>query len=278
MDYYEILGVSRNASTTEIKKAYKKQSMQHHPDRTGGDDTQFKKVNEAYSALKDPQKKQMYDQFGTADPQQAQSQQQSHFSQQFGGAQFEDIFGSMFGQQQRQRQMRNQDVALNYSLELKEVFTGVGVNIQYNLPSGRTGYLDAAIPPGVQNGSTVKFAGLGDDSISGLPNGNLILKVKVGRDPIWQRDGNNIHATRQINVLDFIVGTIIEVVTPTNRKFSLTVPAGTKPGTTFSITGHGIPDVHTKRSGNIHIKLDAKMPILNEQEMNQIKDIRNGIS
>ena len=89
MDYYEILGVSRNASTTEIKKAYKKQSMQHHPDRTGGDDTQFKKVNEAYSALKDPQKKQMYDQFGTADPQQAQSQQQSHFSQQFGGAQFE---------------------------------------------------------------------------------------------------------------------------------------------------------------------------------------------
>ena len=111
-----------------------------------------------------------------------------------------------------------------------------------------------------------------------MPNGNLILKVKVGRDPIWQRDGNNIHATRQINVLDFIVGTIIEVVTPTNRKFSLTVPAGTKPGTTFSITGHGIPDVHTKRSGNIHIKLDAKMPILNEQEMNQIKDIRNGIS
>ena len=269
MDYYNILGVDRNASDKELKSAYKKLSMQHHPDRTGGSDTKFKQVNEAYSTLKDPQKRQQYD-----NPQ-PQGFGPNGF-QGMGG--FEDIFGSMFGQQQRQRQMRNQDVALNYSLEFKEVFTGVGVNIQYNLPSGRTGYLDAAIPPGVQNGSTVKFAGLGDDSISGLPNGNLILKVKVGRDPIWQRDGNNIHATRQINVLDFIVGTIIEVVTPTNRKFSLTVPAGTKPGTTFSITGHGIPDVHTKRSGNIHIKLDAKMPILNEQQMNQIKDIRNGIS
>ena len=269
MDYYNILGVDRNASESDLKKAYKKLSMQHHPDRTGGSDTKFKQVNEAYSTLKDPQKRQQYD-----NPQ-PQGFGPNGF-QGMGG--FEDLFSQFGFRHPQQRQQRNQDVALNYSLEFKEVFTGVGVNIQYNLPSGRTGYLDAAIPPGVQNGSTVKFAGLGDDSISGLPNGNLILKVKVGRDPIWQRDGNNIHATRQINVLDFIVGTIIEVVTPTNRKFSLTVPAGTKPGTTFSITGHGIPDVHTKRSGNIHIKLDAKMPILNEQQMNQIKDIRNGIS
>jgi len=269
MDYYNILGVDRNASESDLKKAYKKLSMQHHPDRTGGDDSRFKQINEAYSTLKDPQKRQQYD-----NPQ-PQGFGPNGF-QGMGG--FEDLFSQFGFRHPQQRQQRNQDVALNYSLEFKEVFTGVGVNIQYNLPSGRTGYLDAAIPPGVQNGSTVKFAGLGDDSISGLPNGNLILKVKIRRDPIWQRDGNNIHAIRQINVLDFIVGTIIEVVTPINRKFSLTVPAGTKPGTTFSITGHGIPDVHTKRLGNIHIKLDAKMPILNEQEMNQIKDIRNGIS
>jgi len=269
MDYYETLGVGRNASEADLKKAYKKLSMQHHPDRNGGSDAKFKQINEAYSTLKDPQKRQQYD-----NPQ-PQGFGPNGF-QGMGG--FEDIFANFGFRHPQQRQQRNQDIALNYSLEFKEVFTGVGVNIQYNLPSGRTGYLDAAIPPGVQNGSTVKFAGLGDDSINGLPKGNLILKVKVGRDPIWHRDGNNIHATRQINVFDFIVGTIIEVVTPTNRKFSLTVPAGTKPGTTFSITGHGIPDVHTKRPGNIHIKLDAKMPILNEQQINQIKDIRNGTS
>ena len=82
MDYYELLGVPRNATESDLKKAYKKQSMQHHPDRNGGSDSKFKEINEAYSALKDPQKRQMYDQYGTADPQQAQAQQQSHFSQQ----------------------------------------------------------------------------------------------------------------------------------------------------------------------------------------------------
>ena len=273
MDYYSTLGVSKNASDKELKSAYKKLSMQHHPDRTGGDDSKFKEINEAYSTLKDPQKRQQYD-----------NPQPQGFSQGFGPngfegmGGFEDLFSQFGFRHPQQRQRQNQDIAINYALEFKEIFTGVAVNLQYNLPSGRIGTLDAAIPPGVQNGSTVRFAGLGDDSIVGLPKGNLILKVKVKRDPIWQRDGNNIHATRQINVLDFIVGTTLQIVTPTDRKFSLNVPAGTKPGTTFSITGHGVPDVHTKRPGNIHIKLDAKMPILNEQDINKIKDIRNGTS
>ena len=97
MDYYDTLGVSRNASESEIRKAYKAKSMKHHPDR-GGNEDEFKKINEAYSTLKDPKKKQMYDQFGTIDPQQAQAQQHSNFSQSFGGADFGDVFAQMFGQ------------------------------------------------------------------------------------------------------------------------------------------------------------------------------------
>ena len=101
MDYYDLLGVSRNASDTDIKKAYKKQSMQHHPDRTGGDDTKFKEINEAYQVLSNPEKKQMYDQFGTADPQQAgfnpnMGGQQFHFNM-GNGQGFEDVFASFFG-------------------------------------------------------------------------------------------------------------------------------------------------------------------------------------
>ena len=84
MDYYDLLGVSRTASDKELHKAFKKKSMQHHPDR-GGDAEKFKEINEAYSTLKDPNKRQMYDQFGTADPQQAGFQQQG-----FGGD-FQDI-------------------------------------------------------------------------------------------------------------------------------------------------------------------------------------------
>ena len=80
MDYYNVLGVDRNASEEQLKKAYKKQSMQHHPDRNGGSEEKFKQINEAYSALKDPQKRQMYDQYGTTDPQQAGGFRSQHFN------------------------------------------------------------------------------------------------------------------------------------------------------------------------------------------------------
>lgn len=266
MDYYDRLGVSKNASQDELKKAYKKASMQHHPDR-GGDEEQFKKINEAYATLKDPQKRAEYD-----NPQ-PQGFGPNGF-QGMGG--FEDLF-TQFGFRQ-QRQQRNNDIVINYTLDFKDIFTGKGVNINYNLPSGKPGYLDAAIPPGVNHGSNVRYAGLGDDSIPHLAPGNLILKIKVRPHPIWKREDNNILAVKELDIFDFIIGSTVEVVTPIDRKFSLNVPKGTKPGTVFSITGHGIPDVHSGRPGNIHIKLEAKMPILDEPTINKIKDIRNGIS
>jgi curved DNA-binding protein len=249
MDYYSILGVSKNASDKELKSAYKKLSMQHHPDRTGGSDEKFKQVNEAYSTLKDPRKRQEYD-----NPPQQQ-----------------------FNTQQRQQQ-RNQDVTLNYSLKFSEVFTGTAVSLQYKLPSGKMEFLDAAIPAGVQHGSTVRFAGLGDDSIRQFERGNLILRIRVQNDPKWKRDGANVYAVEKIDIFDFIIGSTVEIVTPTNRKFSLNVPAGTKPGTTFSISGHGIPDFNTQRPGNIHIKLEAIMPKLDRETIQKIKDIKDGIS
>ena len=122
MDYYDTLGISRGASATEIKKAYKKQSMQHHPDRTGGDDSKFKEINEAYQILKDPQKKAMYDQYGTADPQQQGFNYTGNmadinevFSQMFG--QDGGSFGDMFGQQTR-RQQRHKTLNINYEIKI----------------------------------------------------------------------------------------------------------------------------------------------------------------
>ena len=126
MDYYDILGVDKTASDSELKKAYKKQSMQHHPDR-GGDEAKFKEVNEAYSALKDPEKRQMYDQFGTTDPhQQGFSQNGTTFH--FNGGDMNDIFSTFFGDgfagansPFRQRQMRNQDITIAADIELEDI-------------------------------------------------------------------------------------------------------------------------------------------------------------
>ena len=177
-----------------------------------------------------------------------------------------------------QRQQQNNDIVISYTLDFKDIFTGKGVNINYNLPSGKPGYLDAAIPPGVNHGSNVRYAGLGDDSIPHLAPGNLILKIRVRPHPVWKREANNIFSVKELDIFDFIVGTTVEIITPIDRKFSLNVPKGTKPGTVFSITGHGIPDVHSGRPGNVHIKLEAKMPILDQPTIDKIKEIKNGIS
>ena len=268
MDYYSVLGISKNASDSEIRKAYKAKSMQHHPDR-GGDEEKFKEINEAYSALKDPNKKAAYDN--------PQPQFNFNTSNPFNGG-FEDMFGAFgFGHPGR-RQQRNQDVIIAYTIDFKDVFTGAPVSIQYKLPSGQVEYLDAAIPPGVNHGSSIRYAGLGDNSIPQLERGNLVLKLRVKQHPKWKRDNNNIHCVEKINIFDLLIGTTVEIITPENRKFSLNVPQGTTPGTTFSISGHGIPDVNTRRPGNVHIKIEAIMPKLTQQELLKLQEIKNGTS
>ena len=168
MDYYSILGVNRDASDTELKSAYKKASMQHHPDR-GGDEEQFKKVNEAYATLKDPSKRQMYDQYGTADPQQAGPQgfnfnfDSSNFAggNPFAGTPFDDMFaGHPFGR--TRQQPRNQDMRIVTNIDLRDVVTGKSLVAQVQLGSGRVETINIDIRPGAKDGDTIKYEGLGD--------------------------------------------------------------------------------------------------------------------
>ena len=271
MDYYSTLGVNRNASSQDIKHAYRKQAMANHPDRNGGDDTKFKQINEAYETLKDPAKKQQYD-----NPQPSFNTNNMH---QRGPQDFNDMFNGMFGfGNQRGRQQRNRDVIIEHTLTFEEVFSGKSINLQYRLQSGRIETLDAIVPPGIRHNDSVRFGGMGDDSIPHIQRGNLVLNIKVRPHAKWNRDGDNIITKHTVSVFDLILGTSIKVVTPTGKNFSLTVPKGSKSGTVFSITGQGIPNVNTRRAGNAHIKVEAVVPNIHDETiLNKLKEIKDEI-
>jgi len=278
-DYYETLGVSKNASEKDLKTAFRKLAAKHHPD-AGGDAEKFKEINEAYNTLKDPQKRQMYDQYGTADPQQMGSNPFGDGNFSFTGSpeDLQDIFGTFFGQgfgQPRRRQ--NRSISINYTIEFKDVFNGVGNTISYKLPSGKQEVIDVRIPAGVKNGDSVRVQGYGDDSIKGMPRGDLIIKVRVRGLANWRREGDDVYTMKELNIFDLLLGTKIPLDTPDNKHITINIPAGTNPGTTLSVTGYGTPNVNTSRRGNLYVTVKGITPKLEQNELEEIRKIKNGI-
>ena len=253
MDYYSILGVPKNASEQEIRKAYKKKSMQHHPDRGGNEET-FKKVNEAYQTLKDPAKRQQYD----------NPQPEFRFNTSNMGG-FDDVFSSMFGAGFRQqRQQRNRDIQLQYRIELSDCFTGKGVSLQYTMPSGRQEFVDVRIPAGARDGDTVNIQGFGDDSIPNLPRGNLLLRIGVIKPKGWDIHNLDLIHSISVSVFDLITGTDVVIHSPEGKSINLKIPKGTQPDTTFSIQGYGLPEHNLRRRGSIFVKVKGKIPKIDD--------------
>lgn len=273
MDYYSILGVSKNASEKDIRSAYKKKSMQHHPDR-GGNEEEFKKVNEAYSTLKDPQKRAAYD-----NPQVRMNS--SNFNGNFNdafGSNFNDMFAHMFGngfRQPHQHSRRNQDVRIKVSVNLRDVFFGKKIIASYRLRNGTEKNVDLDIPPGIREGDSVRFAGLGDDSIPGPP-GNLIVVIKIEHQPGWYRENDDLTHQIDVDCLELIVGTSKTITTPEGRTIDLKIKQGTKNGTVLSVKGYGVPNVNTHHRGNLYIRINAKIPNnLNDAQLEKIREVLN---
>src|SRR5210317_484771 len=278
-DYYDKLGISRNASASEIKQAYRRKAKDLHPDK-GGDPKTFQEINEAYDTLKDPNKKQMYDQYGTSDPQQMGGNPfgNSHFSFTGDPQDIQDIFGSFFGQgfaQPRRRQNRN--ISIGYTIDFKDVFNGVGTTLSYQLPSGKREILDVRIPAGVKDGDSVRVQGYGDDSIKGMPRGDLIIKVRVRGLANWRREGDDVYTMKELNIFDLLLGTKIPLDTPDNKHITINIPAGTNAGTTLSVTGYGTPNVNTSRRGNLYVTVKGITPKLEQNELEEIRKVKNGI-
>jgi len=270
MDYYSILGVPKNATEKDLKKAYKKMSMQHHPDRGGNEET-FKQINEAYSTLKDPQKRAEYDN--------PQPEYRFNTSNMGSGHPFEDLFAQGFGQWGRQSRTRgNRDVQISYTIDLVDCFVGKNITIKYNIPSGKQEMLDIHLPPGCKNGDVIKFDGHGDNSLPG-PRGNLLLRIKIRKNRDWIVDGLDIATTKKISILDLMTGTEIEIHSPEGKRINLKIPKGSQSGTTFSVTGYGIPNVKRGNRGNLYIKIIGVVPTIQDEKIiKKVRDLNDEIS
>ena len=283
MDYYSILGVSKTASEKDLKSAYKKLSMQYHPDRNGGSDTKFKEINEAYSTLKDPQKRGMYDhqQNGGGEGFNFNTNNMGRGASPFGGFgnQFDTVFQDFYFGGQKARHTRNRDIRIGYNIDLEDVFTGKNVSASYQLPSGKREVADITIPKGVRHGDTIRFTGLGDDSITTVGRGNLDVVIKIRPNRDWERDGDNLITSVNVDVFDLLLGGQCDIKLPTNKSFSLNIPIGTKPGTVFSITGHGAPNNRTHKHGNVLVKIQATVPKITDSNiLNKIEEVKNAVN
>lgn len=266
MDYYQTLGVDRNATQDEIKKAYRSLAMKHHPDR-GGDATAFQQIQEAYATLSDDQKRAGYD-----NPQ----PQGFHFG---GGHPFEQMFGQghpfgdLFGFRQA-RQAVNRNIQLQTSINLEDAFYGKELLANINLPNGREQTVNIKIPQGIHEGTTLRLTGMGDDSIAGLPRGDILLSVHILGHPIFRRQGDDLLLEHEITAVEAMTGTTVTVATVDGKRLETTIPAGVQFDSIMSLAGHGMPNFNDpSRKGRLLIKIKIRIPSLTEEQKHNLKTL-----
>ena len=233
MDHYKTLGVERNASPDEIKQAYRKLASIHHPDK-GGDTSRFQEIQSAYETLSDPNRKAEYDMpknnfgphnfggnpFGFTG---------GGFNFQAGGINIDDIFAQMFNPH-RHHHFPTYKTTVNVTLE--QIYNGHEQVLHFNTNLGNHS-IKVDVPKGIENGTQIKYENL-------VPNTILIIEYRVYDHPKFKRNGLNLESEVEINVLDLIVGSKIEFVTISGKKFEVVIKPYTQSNTILRLHGQGL--------------------------------------
>lgn len=274
-DYYEVLGLKKGATEEELKKAYRKLAVKYHPDKNPGDkaaEEKFKEINEAYAVLSDPKKRQQYDQFGSSDFHQHYSQEDIFRGFDVGdifkdmGFGTDDIFSRIFGGGFRQGQggfgfggggrQRGEDFSMELAVSFHDAYTGCEKRVAF-MRDGKREELSVKVPAGVESGARLRVAGKGGQG-SGGP-GDLYLNVKVGHDPLFAREGDDLIVERQIRFTEAALGTSLDVPTLEGKK-RIKVPAGIQAGTKVRLKGLGFPHLGKSGKGDLYVRVGVAVP------------------
>jgi curved DNA-binding protein len=291
MDYYQILGVSRDATPEEIKKAYRKLALKYHPDKAKGDKKQaeekFKQVSEAYAVLSDPTKRREYDQFGSQAFRQKFSQEDI-----FRGFDFSEIFdfgisdnifsrlfgglggGRAFGRGGRTRIFRyggpegyegqvqppkGADLQVEMPITLHEMAFGTEKLVSFT-HDGRAEKISVKIPAGTLPGKKLRLSGKGQPNPLGGPPGDLYVKLKEVEHPVFKREGNDLYVDRKIKFTEASLGTKVTVPTLDGKTLSLKVPPGTQSHTKMRLKNYGLPLANGKTRGDQYVRIIVETP------------------
>lgn len=290
IDYYKVLGIKKDASQEDIKKAYRKLARKHHPDlnpKNKEANKLFQQINEANEVLSDPGNRKKYDQYGKdwkhaeefEKNRQSQARSGGQRTQSFSGNDFEgndfsDFFGSMFGGSSgagrgRQMKHRGQDFNAELHLHLMDAYQTHQQTLTVNGKS-----LRITIPAGIENGQTIKISGHGGPGVNGGANGDLFITFTISNDTKFKREGENLFTNVDLDLFTAILGgeTTIETL---NGKVKLKVPPETQTGTKIKLKGKGFP-VYKKEGqfGDLFVTYTVKIPTnLTEKQKEAFREL-----
>lgn len=293
-DFYSELGVRRDATPEQIKRAYRKLAGELHPDKNPGDvhaEGRFKAVNRAHHVLSDPAKRRLYDEFGEAglregfNPHAARSGRRG-FEDLFGGsggAGFGDLLGDLFRGRSRGRgrgSLKGSDILGEVRVDFVGALRGAEVVLRVTDNDRK---VTVRVPPGAAEGDRLRVAGQGMPGMFGGPNGDLVLTVRVDSHPYFERRGLDLYLDLPITVGESFHGAKVVVPTP-GGDVTLTVPKRAQSGQLVRLRGRGVR--RQEKTGDLYVRFMIWLPDVDAPDVEravetlegaEVRDVREGI-